>query len=100
MTEALIHKVDCVRLSVPDLESGLSFYRDRLGLDLIWRTEQALGLRLPEDETEIVLHIEPQKPEIDLLVACADEAAAQVEAAGGAVLVPPFDIQIGRCVLV
>ena len=58
MAEPLIQKVDCVRLYVADLESGLSFYRDQLGLDLIWRTENAIGLRMPNDETEIVLHTE------------------------------------------
>jgi len=100
MVEPLIQKVDCVRFYVADLESGLAFYRDRLGLELIWRTKRAIGLRMPDDETEIVLHTEQQAPEIDLKVACAEEAAAQIEEAGGKVVVPPFDIQIGRCVVV
>jgi len=99
MVEPLIRKVDCVRLSVPDLESGLSFYRDRLGLELIWRTEQAVGLGMSHDETEIVLHTGRQEPEIDLLVESADEAAVRIEEAGGSVMVPPFDIPIGRCVV-
>ena len=30
----------------------------------------------------------------------ADEAALRMVEAGGAVLVPPFDIQIGRCTVV
>jgi lactoylglutathione lyase len=100
MIEPLIKKVDCVRLYVADLESGLSFYRDQLGLELVWRTKQAIGLRMPDDETEIVIHTEQQGPEIDLKVECADEAAIRVEGAGGEVVVPPFDIQIGRCVVI
>lgn len=100
MPAPLIQKVDCIRLYVSDLESGLAFYRDQLGLALIWRTEQAVGLRLPDDETEIVLHTERQAPEINLKVERAEEAAARFEAAGGKVVVPPFDIQIGRCVVV
>ncbi|HQE91345.1 MAG TPA: VOC family protein [Anaerolineae bacterium] len=100
MTKPLIKNVDCVRLYVESLESGLSFYRDQLGLELIWRTKQAVGLRMPDDETEIVLHTEPQGPEIDLKVACADDAAIRIEEAGGKVVIPPFDIQIGRCVVV
>jgi predicted enzyme related to lactoylglutathione lyase len=95
----LIRKVDCVRLYVPDLEAGLAFYRDRLGHELIWRTETAAGLRLPESEAELVLQTEDQRQEVDLLVDSADEAAARVEQAGGKVIVPPFDIQIGRCVV-
>lgn len=96
---ALIRKVDCVRLYVPDLEAGLNFYRDRLGHELIWRTETAAGLRLPESDSELVLQTEEQRQEVDLLVDSADEAAVRVEQAGGKVIVPPFDIQIGRCVV-
>jgi predicted enzyme related to lactoylglutathione lyase len=96
---ALIRKVDCVRLYVPDLEAGLSFYRDRLGHSLIWRTETAAGLRLPESDAELVLQTEEQKQEADLLVNSADEAAKVVEQAGGKVIVHPFDIQVGRCVV-
>lgn len=96
---ALIRKVDCVRLYVPDLEAGLAFYRGQLGHELIWRTGTAAGLRLPESEAELVLQTEEQRQEVDLLVDSADEAAARVEQAGGKVIVPPFDIQIGRCVV-
>ena len=96
---ALIRKVDCVRLYVPDLEAGLAFYRGQLGHELIWRTGTAAGLRLPESEAELVLQTEEQRQEVDLLVDSADEAAARVEQAGGKVIVLPFDIQIGRCVV-
>jgi len=44
----LLRKVDCLQIPVPDLEEGLAFYRDRLGHDLIWRTETAAGLRMPD----------------------------------------------------
>lgn len=97
---ALLRKVDCVRLYVPDLEAGLAFYRDRLGHELIWRTEFAAGLRLPESEAELVIQTEDRRQEVDLLVDSADEAARFIEATGGKVTVPPFDIQIGRCVVV
>jgi lactoylglutathione lyase len=100
MTMALIRKVDCVRLYVPDLEAGLAFYCDRLGHELIWRTATAAGLRLPESEAELVLQTEDQRQEVDLLVDSADEAARFIEQAGGRVIVPPFDIQIGRCAVV
>ena len=96
----LIRKVDCVQLHVTDLEAGLAFYRDRLGHELIWRTETAAGLRLPDSEAEIVIQTERQGPETDLLVESADEAARWIEQAGGKVIVPPFDIPIGRCVVV
>jgi lactoylglutathione lyase len=96
----LLRKVDCARLYVPDLEAGLTFYRDRLGHELIWRTETAAGLRLPETDTELVLQTEEQRQEVDFLVDSADETAKVIEQSGGKVIVPPFDIQIGRCVVV
>jgi predicted enzyme related to lactoylglutathione lyase len=97
---ALIRKVDCVRLYVPDLDAGLSFYRDQLGHELIWHTDTAAGLRLPESDAELVIQTEEQRQEIDLLVDSADESAKLIEQAGGKVILPPFDIQIGRCVVV
>lgn len=96
----LLRKVDCVQLYVSDLEGGLAFYRDQLGHELIWRTETAAGLRLPETDAELVLQTERQRQEVDLLVDSADEAAKFMEQAGCKVIVPPFDIQIGRCVVV
>lgn len=95
----IIRKVDCIRLYVSDLEAGLSFYRDRLGHELIWRTQTAAGLRLPESEAELVIQTEDQRQEVDLLVNSADESAKLFEKAGGRVIVQPFDIQIGRCVV-
>jgi predicted enzyme related to lactoylglutathione lyase len=96
----LIRTVDCVRLYVPDLEAGLAFYRDRLGHELIWRTETAAGLRLPETDAELVLQTKEQRQEVDFLVDSADQAAEAIQQSGGKVIVPPFDIQIGRCVVV
>ena len=96
----ILRKVDCVRLHVPDLEAGLAFYRGKLGHELIWRTETAAGLRVPESDAELVIQTEDQRQEVDWLVDSADEAARFIEQAGGKVIVPPFDIQIGRCVVV
>ena len=96
----LIRKLDCLRLYVTDLEAGLAFYRDRLGHELIWRSATAAGLRMPDTDAELVIQTEEQRQEIDLLVNSADEAAEFIQHAGGKVIVPPFDIQIGRCAVV
>ena len=96
----LIRKVDCIQIQVPDLDVGLAFYRDQLGHQLIWRTERAVGLRLPDTDAEIVLQIERPGIEVNLMVDAVDAAVTRIVAAGGTVVVPPFDIQIGRCVVV
>ena len=96
----LIRKVDCVRFSVPDLDAGIAFYRDQLGHEINWRTATAAGLRLPDSDAEIVLQTERPGVEIDFLVDSADAAAERFVEAGGRLLTPPFDIQIGRCAVV
>lgn len=100
MITPLFQKVDCIRLPVADLDAALAFYCDKLGHFLIWRTSTSAGLVLPGSETELVLHTEGGAPEVDLLVESADAAAEEFSAAGGKVLAGPFDIQIGRCVVV
>ena len=96
----LFRKVDCVRFYVANLEAGLAFYCDQLGHQLIWRTETAAGLRLPESDAEIVIQTEDQRQEVDFLVESVDRAVQFIEQTGGRVIVPPFDIQIGRCAVV
>ena len=96
----LVRKVDAIQIHVPDLDAGLAFYRDRLGHQIIWRTERAVGLRLPDTDAELVLQTDREGLELNLLVESADLAAQRIVEAGGAIVVPPFDIQVGRCVVV
>jgi catechol 2,3-dioxygenase-like lactoylglutathione lyase family enzyme len=100
LPEPLVRKVDAIRIHVPDLEAGLGFYRDRLGHQVIWRTDRAVGLRLPDTDAELVLQTEREGLELNLLVDSADHAAERIVEAGGAIVSPAFDIQIGRCVVV
>jgi catechol 2,3-dioxygenase-like lactoylglutathione lyase family enzyme len=92
--DPLLKKVDCVQIPVPDLDQGLRFYRDGLGLELKWRHATQAGLRL--GDTELVLQTERAEPETDFLVDSADDAIHHVEAAGGRLLSGPQDIPVGR----
>lgn len=96
----LARKLDCIQVPVPTLAEGLSFYSDRLGHTLIWRTETTAGLRLPATDAELVLQTERPELEVDLLVGSADAAAERFVAAGGSLVMPVFDIPIGRCAVV
>ena len=100
MAEPLFRKVDCIQVPVPDLEAGLGFYRDQLGHELKWRTATAVGLAMPDSDAEIVLQTERHDLEPNLLVTSVDVAAKRIVAAGGRVLAGPFDILVGRCVVV
>jgi len=96
--DPLLRKVDCVQIPVPDLDAGLRFYRDGLGLELKWRHATQAGLRL--GDTELVLQTERPGFETDFLVDSAEEAVRRVEAAGGTVLSAPEDIPVGRVTVV
>ncbi len=100
MAEPLFRKVDCIQVPVPTLEAGLAFYRDSLGHELKWRTATAAGLAVPDSDAEIVLQTERPALEPNLLVDSVDAAADRILAAGGRVLAGPFDILVGRCVVV
>jgi predicted enzyme related to lactoylglutathione lyase len=97
--DALFRKVDCLALPVPDLDAALAFYA-QLGHELIWRTPTAAGLRLPDSDAELVLQTERPGPETDLLVEAVGAAVERFVAAGGRIVVEPFDIAIGRCAVV
>ena len=96
----LLRGVDCIRLRVDDIESGLAFYRDKLGHQLVWRTATAAGLKMPDTSAEVVLYTEGPDEPLDIKVRSADRAAEAFTQAGGAIAVQPFAIAIGRCVVV
>jgi lactoylglutathione lyase len=100
MTEPTFLKVDCLRLPVDDLGDALAFYRDGLGHELIWRTPTAAGLRLPESNTELVIHVEGDPLETDLTVSSVPDAVQRFADAGGSIAEGPFEIAIGRCAVV
>jgi predicted enzyme related to lactoylglutathione lyase len=95
----LSQMVDAVQFYVPDIEAGVRYYGDILGHEIIRKTESAVWLRLSGSEAEIVIQNERDYQEIDLSVESANAAARRIEDAGGKIIVPPFDIQIGRAVV-
>jgi predicted enzyme related to lactoylglutathione lyase len=97
----LMLKVDAVAVPVPDLDSGLRFYRDHLGHVLLWRNDAIgqAGLGLPDSDTEIVLTTQ-QGYEPNWLVASVVEAVGTVKAGGGRLIAGPSDLPVGRVAVV
>jgi predicted enzyme related to lactoylglutathione lyase len=54
---------------------------------------------MPETEAEIVIQNEKKVQEIDFTVDSVDNAAHRIMGAGAKVIIPPFDIPIGRCAI-
>src|SRR3954453_9435388 len=101
MSDPVLSAVDAVTVPGPDLDRGLSFYRDPLGHALLWRNDERgqAGLGLPDGETELVLTTR-QDYEPTWLVASVDDAAASIVAGGGALLAAPEPIPVGRLAVV
>ena len=94
--EPLFRKLDNHLLRVADLDAAISFYRDKLGHRLLWRSDEAAGFAFPETDAELVVHLRIG-PETDIVVDDVDEAFATFLSAGGVAVERPFDIAIGRC---
>ncbi len=88
-----------MRIQVPDLSKALAFYKERLGLELVWKKgEDQAGLKMSNSDTEIVLVKEElEQPEVDLTVDSVEKSIKKFEEGGGKVLVSPFEIAIGKC---
>ncbi len=89
--------IDCVQIPVADLSDGIDFYGKRLGHSLIWMTDEAAGLRLPDSRSELVIYTRNRGVEVDWLVDSVDAAIQRWRESGGTVVAGPFDIKIGRC---
>lgn len=82
--QPLFEKIDCIHLQVADLDEGISFYHEALGLKLLWRTKTACGLGLRDDVTEIVLSCQDFLT-VDIKVEDVERALPVFVAAGGRV---------------
>jgi predicted enzyme related to lactoylglutathione lyase len=100
MKTPLFQKIDCLNLRVGDLEAALRFYDERLGHRLLWRTEQAAGMRLANSVAELVLHTDDHPTETDLTVESVPDAIQAFVSAGGKLVAGPFEIQIGLCAII
>lgn len=97
--QPLFDNVDCVSMYVDDIDRGLAFYRDALGLTLLWRAESSCGLGMPGGVAEVVL-VNQHNPMVDFKVDSVESALPRLTAAGAAVEYGPFDIDIGKCAVV
>jgi lactoylglutathione lyase len=99
MKKPLIKKIDCVQFYVSDLESGIKFYH-ALGHSLKWRTDNSAGFQMPETDAEIVIQTNRREQETDLLVDSVDSAIKRLVNTGARLIVPPFEIQVGKCAVI
>lgn len=96
----LFQNVDCIELYVPDLDEGIKYYCDSLGLKLLWRADTSVGLGMENDITEIVLQTNRKKMNVDFKVESVDASIDRIIKSGGKIIYGPFDIPIGKCAVI
>ncbi|HZU67026.1 MAG TPA: VOC family protein [Ktedonobacteraceae bacterium] len=99
----MLRKIDCVMIRVDDLEAAKKYYIDTFGLRPAWQDEISVGLGFPETDAEIVLHCDPDIPariEVYYLVDDVPAVAQVLAQKGCKILVEPFNIPIGMCVII
>ena len=99
----MLRKIDCIMIRVDAVEDAAAFYADVFGLRPLWSDDDSIGLKFPESDAEVVLHSNPKIPssvEAYYVVDDVVAAVANYSAKGCEVLVPPFDITIGKCALI
>jgi lactoylglutathione lyase len=100
MAEPLFKNIDCLELYVSDLQKGIEFYCDNLGLRILWKTDTMVGLGMTNDIAEIVIQNERKQQEVDIKVDSVIEAVEKIKEAGGEIVYGPFEIKIGKCAVV
>ena len=98
--KSIFNHVDCIRIFIPDLEKGLEYYHRKLGLQIAWKTENAVGLLMNDAKTEIVIQNKDKREETDIMVDNVEDAIKTVTEASGKVIYGPFDIKIGKCAVI
>jgi predicted enzyme related to lactoylglutathione lyase len=99
----MFRKIDCVMIRVDDVAAGEKFYSNVFGLKPVWREAGSVGIGFPETDVEIVLHNSdeiPHKVEVHYLVDDVVAAVKSYAEKGCRVLVPPFDVLIGKCAVI
>ena len=92
-------KIDCYSMPVPDLDNGISFYKN-LGHKILWRDgNNSAGLSLPDSDAEIVLHTDKRPYETCLLVESVDSAIDRIVQNGGKLIFGPIQIKVGKYAL-
>lgn len=96
----LLKNVDCIELYVYDLDDGIKYYCDFMGLKLLWRADTSVGLGMENDITEIVLQTDRKKMNVDFKVDSVVDSIEKIINSGGKIIYGPFDIPIGKCAVI
>jgi len=93
----VLKKVNAVLVRVPSVQEGLDFYREQLGLQTLWKTEDMASVRLGDGQLVMSTTLDP---ETNILVESVEHAVQVFIGAGGNVVGKPEDIPVGKLAVV
>jgi lactoylglutathione lyase len=96
----MFENVDCLRFHVENLEEGIKYYNEKMGLQIAWKMEHAVGFLMNDKKTEIVIQNFDKRVETDVKVQSVIEVVEKVKQSGGRIILGPFDIEIGKCAVI
>ena len=67
MNKPIFQKIDCFRIYVPDIEEGIKYYNNKLGLPIEWKTETAVGFLMGDGVGELVIQNEDKWTDYEYL---------------------------------
>lgn len=82
----VFERVDCIRVYVPNLDEGLKLYCEKLGLNIIWKTENAIGLGMADNITEVVVQNKYNWQEVDIKVDSVMDSVEKIKDADGEIV--------------
>lgn len=93
----VLKKINAVLVKVPSIQEGLDFYREQLGLQAFWKKDDIASVHLGDGQLVMSTTLDP---ETNILVESVDHAAKVFVGAGGKIVSPPEDIDVGKLVVV
>ena len=93
----VLKKINAVLVKVPSVQEGLDFYREQLGLQTFWKTEDMASVHLGDG---LLVMSTTLDPETNILVESVEHATKVFVQAGGKIVSPIEDIAVGKLVVV
>lgn len=93
----ILKQINAILVKVPSIQKGLDFYREQLGLPIFWRKDTIASVHLGDGQLVMSTTLDP---ETNILVESVEYAAKVFQQAGGKIVSPLEDIDVGMLVVV
>lgn len=94
-------KIDCLSLSVADIDEAIHFYQKNLGYIFVWRGGNSAGLKLTCKTAQVTEEAIALLGKTEISVKSVPDALEKCLSSGGALVVGPVRLKnIGLCALI